>query len=506
MSDDTSLKKMDKMIDTLPTKDNLQEIKNAITEAVEETGNANTVSESIPKEIQTVKTSFCTASEDWEKSKLLKNTVVHFSFQPSKVEEEKWRIKGIQRLSSLLRFLEGKFHGLESFDLIFFRGNFNESFYYKSVVDKTIVYVNLDTHQEYTNEISSAIRDLKVSKYYWSVRTEFSKKVLRSFFNKKSSASLITELQNSYHGVIEEILNEYENLPEGKQKKDMTTIFMQSKLARDSIKEYSKLKPKSAAKILSQLIPVLSDLTPKEIEILLKDILKSESSREFIKQLSKLPKEQRDKIAKNFPESSIMFNRYEKLSTSLKQFKALIAEHKKAKTKNEKRIHQFLIKHYWLLGIEYFDKELLSDTTTEGKKTTDTKLPNGRCPDFIINRLDRFDKCVVIEIEEANDGIFTESGNLAKAVYDGIFQAADYNIEQKFNSHYSKSIAIVGSVDGTDLSLKQKKHFQLLDEEFPNIDIITYDHIIGKAQTTLDFWKKYNVKNLFIENNHELED
>lgn len=36
----------------------------------------------------------------------------------------------------------------------------------------------------------------------------------------------------------------------------------------------------------------------------------------------------------------------------------------------------------------------------------------------------------------------------------------------------------------------KKKRFKLLVQEFPHIEILTYDDIISKAQSTLDFWEK----------------
>ena len=107
--------------------------------------------------------------------------------------------------------------------------------------------------------------------------------------------------------------------------------------------------------------------------------------------------------------------------------------------------------------------------------------------------VDGFDKCIVIELEEANDPIFNKNGEFSKKVYDGIFQASDYNIEQKFRNFHSKGIAIVGSIKEGKLTDEQKKRFKLLRQEFPNVEILTYEQIIEKAQSTLDFWKEYKI-------------
>ena len=56
---------------------------------------------------------------------------------------------------------------------------------------------------------------------------------------------------------------------------------------------------------------------------------------------------------------------------------------------------------------------------------------------------------------------------------------------------YSKGIAIIGSTAMTKITDAQKERWNLLCESFPNVEILTYDHIIQNAQTTLDFWKRY---------------
>lgn len=218
-----------------------------------------------------------------------------------------------------------------------------------------------------------------------------------------------------------------------------------------------------------------------------------------MKYIASLPTDQLQKIIKKLPAMDTMFNRYEKLSKSLKEFEKLIDKHNKSDTDDEAEIHKFLTKHYWLMSIEYFDKERLSDfSESDGVRTNETRLEGSRKhPDFIIKKLDRFDKCVVIELEDANDPIFKTNGEFSKKVYDGILQAADYNIEQKFRGLHSKGIAVIGSTKGMHLDKDKKEHFKLLAQEFPHIEILTYDDIIAKARSTLDFWKKHDIKEEF---------
>ncbi|MCH9659121.1 DUF4263 domain-containing protein [archaeon] len=454
----------------------------------------------IPEDIREVKSKFLTGEKDWEQSHTLKTKEIQFSFIPSTKEKQAWKTTGITRLRTLLAFLVKEYEDLDNFDLVFFRNKSHEPFYLQTVKGITTVYVEFDAFQQYTEKISLAIKNLKVSKYYWKVRTYFQKKVLISFFRNEPASTLIDELKNSYHGVIEEILNEYENMPESEEKNDLKSIVMQSKLARDTIKEISELTPESPEKQLILFLKVIPNLPPKEFEILLNNLLKSNKSSEFLKYITNMPQDQLQKIIKKLPVMDTMYTRYEKLSKSLRAFEKLIDEHNKSDTNDEAEIHKFLTRHYWLMGIEYFDKERLSDFDSNYKRTNETKLEgSGKHPDFIIKRLDGFDKCVVIELEDANDRIFKKNGEFSKKVYDGIFQAADYNIEQKFRNYHSKGIAVIGSTRGMKLTDDNKKRFKLLLQEFPNIEILTYDQIIEKAKTTLEFWKKHEVKEIFSE-------
>lgn len=82
-----------------------------------------------------------------------------------------------------------------------------------------------------------------------------------------------------------------------------------------------------------------------------------------------------------------------------------------------------------------------------------------------------------------------------KKVYDRINQAVDYSIENQMRGTYSKGIANIGSLAAIDLSETQKTRLRLLNESFHDVDILTYDQIIEKAEATLDFWKKYEESN-----------
>ncbi len=473
---------------------NADDLKEAVADI---RGNKNSEYD-IPADIQKIKDKFLTGKDYWEQSPTLKSKIIQFSFTPSGREKQAWMKVGITRLRTLLNFLVKEYGSLDNFELIFYRHQSTKPFHLKTTEGITKVYVDFDAFQQYTEEISLAIKNLKVSKYYWKVRWYFQKKVLTSFFENEPTSSLIDELKNSYHGVIEEILSEYENMPESEEKKDLRSIVMQSVLARDTVKEISKLASGSPEKQLMMFLPVIKDLPPKEFEILLKNSFKSNKSSEFLKYVASLPADQLQKIIKKLPAMDTMFNLYEKLSKSLKEFEKLIDKHNKSKTSDEAEIHKFLTKNYWLMGIEYFDKERLSDYDSDGTRVNETRLEDSRKhPDFIIKKLDGFDKCVVIELEDANDPIFKKNGEFSPKVYDGILQAADYNIEQKFRGLHSKGIAVIGSTKGMHLDKEKKKRFKLLVQEFPNIEILTYDDIIAKARSTLEFWKKHDIKEKF---------
>lgn len=189
-----------------------------------------------------------------------------------------------------------------------------------------------------------------------------------------------------------------------------------------------------------------------------------------------------------------MYEHYQKLEQGLKEFKKKIKEHVESDNKNEKDIHKLLAKNYWLFGIEYFGREIRSDIDGDGKRTGETNIGRKRADFIILQRLNGVDTCVVIEIEEANDKIFNLDGTISKEVYDGIMQAVDYNLEQKFKGTHSKGMAIIGSLKASNLSDDEKKRLNLLSEAFPNVEVLTYDQIIEKAETTLKFWKETESK------------
>lgn len=419
---------------------------------------------------------------------------INFAFTPSNEERARWEIDAFPKLSSLLTYLKNKYGSLERFEVIFFRDIKPKSFYFEDRPTITNVYVNLDSYQKYHSVINPEISQLKISKYYRKINLEYSKKVPIAFFKNNPPLSLVEDLKKSNYRVIENIIKEYETMNE-EEKKDLKTIFEHSKLADETIKEFEKLTPESPKKQLKLFMRVLDKLSKKEVETLFNGILKSKSSRNLISVIGGLSSKDQSKISKNLPEMAKMYDHYEQLDKSLKEFKKKIKEHTETDKKDEKDIHKLLAKDYWLLGIEYFGRKILSDIDENGKKTGDTNIGRKRADFIILQRLDGTDTCVVIEIEEANDKIFNVDGTISKKVYDGIVQAIDYTLEQKFRDVHSKGLAVIGSLKASKLSQDEKKRLHLLAESFPNVEVLTYDQIIEKAESTLRFWKETENKN-----------
>lgn len=423
-----------------------------------------------------------------DKSKLKKE--IQFTFRPSAIEKEEWEWSGIHKLSGMLTYLKKKYGDLSKFEIVFFRENKPKQFYFENTTTITKVYVNFDQYEQYHKILRPEMIKLKIFKYQRKISIEYGQKVAIAFFEGRPPESLVDELKASKYRIIEDIINEYESMDDV-AKQDIKTIFRHSTLADDTIKEFKKLKVKSPEKQLKLFLKTLNSLNEKEIEILLKNLLSSKSSKNLFKAIKKLPAKEHKKISKNLSEMARMYDQYDKLETGLKEFIKKINDHKNSNKKNEKDIHRFLVKNYWLLGIEYFGSNIESDIDEHGKRTGKTNIGNKRADFIILRRLNGLDSCTVIEIEEANDAIFNPDKTISKKVYDGIVQAVDYNLEQKARGIDSRGMAIIGSLKTIKLNDKEKFRLNLLRSEFPNIEILTYEDLIQKAKATLRFWKQF---------------
>lgn len=426
--------------------------------------------------------------KEWRFDDDLKEKILFLTFNPTPELRKMWEKIGFKKLSHLLKYLKNNYKGLEKFDIIFFNEPKPEPYYYmKAPSGLLIIYINISKYLEYGNEINPEINKLKITKYAKNIQKEYSKKVPLAFFEKKKPEELTIELKNSYYKVLENILEELENLPDD-QVKEVSNFFANTKIGIETIKKYVELNPEAPEKQLKLFLQVVGKLGEHDIELLLKKILKSVNGKKLIKKILELPQKDQTKIANKMNEAIKMVYRYEKLEKSLQNFKKKIKEHKENIKKDEHDIHAFIFKNYWLLGIEYFDRKIRSDIDGNAKRTNDTLIGKKR-PDFIIRKLDRLDKCVVIELEEANDKIFKIDGTLAPEIFDGINQTVDYNIEQRLRGFNSRGIAVIGSIHGMELSQDEKNRLKLLGEHYHNIDIFTYEDLIENAETTLSFWK-----------------
>jgi len=434
---------------------------------------------------------FC-VGKNWENYyEDIKKKQVCFVFKPSDEEKIVWMENGFTKLKHLLLFLEKQHGGLDNFELVFFKEQHPKPFYIKQRNGKPCILINVDEYRAYGRELDPVVRALKIIKYGRKIWSDFSKKVPEKFFKGEPTTALIDELKTSYYTVIEHLIKEFENMSD-EDKQKIKDKFEHSQLGTEVINKYVKFNPEAPEIQLKKFIEVIEKLGESEVEELLNSILSSRISSYFIKTLSKLPIREQNKIIKKMPEMSRMYDRYEKLKKSLKEFENKIKEHQSSQTKDEKDIHKLLVRDYWLLGIEYFDKPILSDITADGKPTGNTKIGR-KHSDFIIKRIDGLDKCIVVELEEANDSIFNKDGSFSKEVYDGITQAVDYYIEQRCSGINSKGMVVVGSTLGMKLDAQQKERLRLLKETFHNVEVLTYDDIIEKAKNTINFWKKYEI-------------
>lgn len=439
-----------------------------------------------------LKDSFCCGAESSSFGYYpeLKEKEIFFAFKPNDTEKDMWSKYGFTKLRHLLSFLEKKYGGLENFEVLFFRRTCSKPFYVTTENGKNWIKINLDSYTKYGSEIDSAIKHLQLDKYAKKIWGDFSKRVPKNFFSGKPQTSLVEELENSYYNLLESLIKEIDKMSDI-EKKNLKKALEHSSLGTELIKEYKKLKPDAPKIQLKTFLEVIEKLGEDDVGELFDAIIHSKISEYFIKHLLKLPRKEQNKIFKNLPEMSKMLDRYKKLQKSLRKFEKEIETHRKASKKDEKAIHKLLIKHYWLLGIEYFDKKILSDYTADGKLTKDTKIGNRKHADFIIKRIDGLDTCVLIELEEANDRIFNNDNTISKEVYDGISQAVDYYIEYSSQGYNSKGMAVIGTISGTRLNKEQKQKLSLLKESFHNVEILTYDDIIQKARNTLNFWRSY---------------
>ncbi|XHH09549.1 MAG: Shedu anti-phage system protein SduA domain-containing protein [Candidatus Bathyarchaeia archaeon] len=440
--------------------------------------------------MDTVETFCC--GKNWRTFyKPLSQKEIVFKFKPTDDEKTYWQADGFPKLKHLLTFLKRVNKGLDKFEIAFFRGEFEHPYYKETKNGLNFYSVNIDKYIEFSKEVNTVISELKIAQYSRKVWYEYSKKVPEKFMNGEPLESLIIELKNSHYALLEELIKGFDKMNVS-QRTELKKVIEHSQVGTEIINEYRALKPDAPKIQLKTFIQVVEKLGEDEVSELLNAILKSKASRYLVKHISELPSKEQNKIVRKIPEMRIMMERHDKLKKSLSEFKRVVKEHKDSLTKDEMAIHKLLTKDYWLLGIEYFDKEIHSDITADGKRTGETYITKRKHADFVIKRMDgTSDTCTIIELEEVNDAIFNKDGTISREVYDGITQAVDYYIEHRSKNFKSKGMAVIGTTQGMRLTSEQKEKLRLLKETFHNIEVLTYDDIINQAENTIRFWETY---------------
>lgn len=234
----------------------------------------------------------------------------------------------------------------------------------------------------------------------------------------------------------------------------------------------------------------MSKLPQKKLERILQGLLKSRRTLRVFEGIGRMSREDQVRIARNLDSIVAFGARIEEVNRSLKEFRTLVDRHRKAKQADEKEIHQFLVKNYWLLGIEYFDEPKKSSVSLGGEKTPEeTAFYDSKfSPDYVIERLDGSHDCIVFELEEANDPVFLKNGRMSKRIMDGINQAISYVAFKRLDGEYAKGIAVVGSVKKPNR--RQLKQLRILASAV-NVEVLLYEDIINRAQRAIDFFRKH---------------
>lgn len=420
----------------------------------------------------------------------LQKKPIMFTYHLTKEERMKYEQVGFARLPNLATYLKKKFGGLDKFDLIFFKDfkNEKEPIIIQETSETTNVFINILVFQKYQKTIQPLINKLRVTKYANSVSKEYHQKIPKAFFNNKSPDSLVTDLQKSDYKLLEKWISAFDKMDEN-EKLSLSKAVEHSSVGNYLLKKYKIMKPEEPKIISKKFLNVIPELDSEDFKEVIK-MLRTKKGKLFFNFLRTLPQSDTNKIVTKIPEMIRMHDHYEKLKVSLKDFKKMIQRHVASKTKDEKEIHLFLNKNPWLLGIEYFDsKKILSDFDSSGKITGDTKISRRRHADFLVQRLGGYDKCVTIELEEANEKIFNSNGEISSEVYDGINQVISYVILQRSQGQFARGLAIIGYFELEKLSKQEESQWKYLVEEHRSVDVMSYGDIIRKAENALEFWE-----------------
>lgn len=413
-----------------------------------------------------------------------------------------WKSTGFKKSNNLLKFLETKYGGLDKFKIILFDEKDSDEFYEISQKDEVSVYVNFPKFNLYCKSIAKFLNDLKLSKLNSELQTFFGTRTVESFFNKIPSERLKNQINTTHFRIIDKLLIEFDKLPE-EEKKIFAEKLEHLDIGTKIIEKYKNLNPEAPEVQLKLFMKVFDKLGEESFSELMRKILSVDNFANFIKEIKKLNVEDQAKLVSNVPLAARLINLHEVLNSSLEEFKIEIKKRKESQKKDEYGIHSFLVKHYWLLGIEYFDKVISTSINEFGKKINETKFYGfDAIPDFTIKMINGDeDECVVIELEAVNDMIFKKNGNLSKEVFDGINQAMTYVILKRVEKKHAVGMAVIGS--HRELSEKHREQINLLRDMYPLVEILTYEDIIKNAETIIKFLEKYKNKESEIIDNVE---
>ncbi len=405
----------------------------------------------------------------------------------------RWKDNRLKGGTLLLKYLEKIFDGLDKFELILIDGNDKPSVEIEKESGK--VYVNAIKWIKYIRQVDKIYSSYKISKYSQELFSKCRSEGIEKFFQGRYPEEIIKEMDQTIFSFVEKMLEDFDSLSKPEQKALVENI-VNSKPGTIILERLGKLDKSSATVQLKSLSNKIDQLKPSEVKELLKSVFTSKTKTKNIQQINKLPIGIQAKIINSSDKAAKLVSLYEELEKSLNDFQKLIDSRRKSNRKNEKSIHAFLADNYWLLGIQYFNQVIRTDISPEGEKTGETYHKEWRIyPDFEIHKLDgTIDKCIVIELEEANDKIFNKDRSLSKMLLDGLFQAIEYTIFHRIEKdRFAKGIAVLGSV--RNLTDKQRKKLEKLSEMFPFVEIKTYEDLIEDSKQVIYFMDNYLDKN-----------
>lgn len=401
-----------------------------------------------------------------------------------------WKKDGkIKGLKILLKYLEERFKGIDKFNLIFVEGD--DKLPFEIDDSKGDVRINLKKWKNYFREIDKILDSYKISKYYIDLYNECREEGVKKFFSNISSKEIINDIDQTIFSIIEKMLTDFDEL-NAAEKNSLIKNIESSKAGTMILKKYGKLDKSSPQIQLKSLISNVDKLKPQEIKDLLNSIFRSKKRLKFMEEIKKLPRSMQSKLISSADRAAHLLSLYFELKKSLKEFKNIVKKHKSSQNKDEKAIHAFLAENYWLLGVEYFRQVIKTDINPKKERTGETYHKEWRIyPDFEIFKFNgSVDRCVVIELEEANDKIFNKNKSLSKEALDGLFQAITYTIFHSVEKNKpTKGIAILGSTG--KLTRNQKQKLLRLSNLFPTIEIKTYEDIIEDAENMISFIENY---------------